>query len=106
MDVGLGSMGFPMASNLRKKISKDSILYVNDVDTAAMDRFIKENSSYGPIKALTSAKEIADHAVFEQAWLKLISEHYFLHRSKRGSCEKCVSGRENGNHRRETRVGK
>ena len=56
-------MGFPMASNLRKKIPKESTLYVNDVDTAAVDRFVKEHTSYGPVKVLSSAKEITEHSV-------------------------------------------
>jgi hypothetical protein len=76
-------MGFPMATNLRKKISKESVLYVNDVDTTAVDRFIKENGSYGPIKELKSAKEIAEHAVLQTYVLKLISGYNFLHRSER-----------------------
>jgi 3-hydroxyisobutyrate/3-hydroxypropionate dehydrogenase len=62
-DLGLGSMGFPMAANLRKKISKESVLYVNDVDTSAVDRFVKELSSYGPIKVCSTAKEITEKSV-------------------------------------------
>jgi 3-hydroxyisobutyrate/3-hydroxypropionate dehydrogenase len=56
-------MGFPMASNLRKKIPKESTLYVNDVDAAAVDRFVKEHTSYGPVKVLATAKEITEHSV-------------------------------------------
>jgi hypothetical protein len=52
-----------MASNLRKKIPKESTLYVNDVDTAAVDRFVQEHTSYGPVKALPSAKAITEHSV-------------------------------------------
>jgi len=56
-------MGFPMASNLRKKIPKESTIYVNDVDQAAVERFVKELSEYGPVKALSTAKDITEHSV-------------------------------------------
>lgn len=56
-------MGFPMASNLRRKIPKESTLYVNDVDTAAVERFVKELSSVGPVKVLNTAKEITENSV-------------------------------------------
>ena len=52
-----------MASNLRRKIPKESTLYVNDVDTAAVERFVKELSSVGPVKVLNTAKEITEHSV-------------------------------------------
>ena len=56
-------MGFPMAANLRKKIPKESALYVNDVDTGAVERFVKEYSSYGPVEILGTAKEITEKSV-------------------------------------------
>lgn len=52
-----------MAMNLRKKIPRESILWVNDVDEAAADRFIQEHSHMGPIKFVKTAKEIAENAV-------------------------------------------
>jgi 3-hydroxyisobutyrate/3-hydroxypropionate dehydrogenase len=56
-------MGFPMASNLRKKIPKESVLYVNDVNKAAVERFVKELGEIGPVKALETAKEIIEASV-------------------------------------------
>jgi 3-hydroxyisobutyrate/3-hydroxypropionate dehydrogenase len=56
-------MGFPMASNLRKKIPKESTLYINDIDTTAVEQFLKEHDSYGPVKVFNSAKEITEHSV-------------------------------------------
>jgi hypothetical protein len=56
-------MGYPMASNLRKKIPKESALYVNDVNQAAVQQFIAEHSAYGPVKPLRTAKEITEHSV-------------------------------------------
>jgi 3-hydroxyisobutyrate/3-hydroxypropionate dehydrogenase len=61
-------MGFPMASNLRKKIPKESTLYINDVDAAAVDRFVKEHTSYGPVKILANAKEITEHSVIASSF--------------------------------------
>lgn len=62
-------MGFPMASNLRKKIPKESALYVHDIDTAAVERFVKEHDSYGPVRVLNSAKEITEHSVSRTLFL-------------------------------------
>jgi 3-hydroxyisobutyrate dehydrogenase len=56
-------MGFPMASNLRKKIPRESTLYVNDIDQAAVERFVLEHESYGPVKVLPNAKAITEHSV-------------------------------------------
>jgi hypothetical protein len=56
-------MGFPMAANLRKKIPKESALYINDVDANSVERFVKEYSSYGPVEILGTAKEVAEKAV-------------------------------------------
>lgn len=55
-------MGYPMASNLRKKIPKGSTLYINDVNTAVVEKFVSEHSSYGPVKIVSSAKEITEKA--------------------------------------------
>jgi len=69
-------MGFPMASNLRKKIPKESTLYVNDVDQSAVQRFVQEHESYGPVKVLSSAKEITEHSVITLTfWHSLIGCH-------------------------------
>lgn len=78
-------MGFPMASNLRKKLPKESTLYINDVDTAAVDRFVQEHTSYGPVKALSSAKAITEHSVISPLTL-LIAGHYFYDCAKGVPC--------------------
>jgi len=59
-------MGFPMASNLRKNIPKECTLYVNDVDSMTVERFVKEHASYGPVKLLRTAKEITENSVFDK----------------------------------------
>jgi 3-hydroxyisobutyrate/3-hydroxypropionate dehydrogenase len=56
-------MGFPMAANLRKKIPKESALYINDVDASSVERFVKEYSSYGPVEILGTAKEVTEKSV-------------------------------------------
>jgi 3-hydroxyisobutyrate/3-hydroxypropionate dehydrogenase len=84
-------MGFPMASNLRKKIPKESTLYVNDVDTAAVDRFVKEHSSYGPVKVLSSAKEITEHSVPIVPPSLLIQGYHLHHRTQGIPRQECLS---------------
>jgi len=57
--VGLGAMGFGMASNIRQKIPSSSILYVYDVYTPTCDKFVSELSKFGPIEIAKSVKDAA-----------------------------------------------
>lgn len=52
-------MGYGMASSMRKKHSKESTFFINDVNRSQCDRFIKEFGQYGPIEMVASAKEAA-----------------------------------------------
>lgn len=60
--IGVGVMGYAMASNIRKKMSPKAVLYVNDVNLPVCEKFTQEFASYGPIKVASSAKEAATHA--------------------------------------------
>jgi 3-hydroxyisobutyrate dehydrogenase len=55
-------MGYAMASNIRKKLPADSILYINDVNAAACERFKAEYSSHGPIEIISTAREAAQNS--------------------------------------------
>lgn len=55
-------MGYAMASNVRKKMPGSSTLYVNDINTAACERFKTEYGSYGPIAIVSTAREAAETA--------------------------------------------
>lgn len=55
-------MGYGMASNIRKKISKESTLFVNDINFGACEKFQKEYSSFGPIEIVQTAREAAENA--------------------------------------------
>lgn len=57
-------MGYAMASNVRKKMPASSILYINDINQAACQRFKDEFASLGPIEIVASAREAADDAKF------------------------------------------
>lgn len=52
-------MGYGMATNVRKKLSKQATLFINDINQSACDKFVEENSSYGPIEVVSTAKEVA-----------------------------------------------
>ena len=54
--------GYGMATNLRKKMSNKSTLFINDVNKSACEKFVKENNSYGPIKIVDTAKDVASKA--------------------------------------------
>jgi 3-hydroxyisobutyrate/3-hydroxypropionate dehydrogenase len=55
-------MGYAMASNIRKKASSDSVLYVNDINSSACERFKAEYSSYGPIEIVSTAREASENS--------------------------------------------
>lgn len=88
-------MGFPMATNLRRKIPKESVLYVNDVDKAAVERFVKEMGEVGPVKALDTAKEITEASV-KTVITPSDAGCHLLDRTERLSCKGCLPRR---NHR-------
>lgn len=55
-------MGYGMATNVRKKLSKDSTMFVNDVNLEACERFVNELKSHGPIEIVKTAREAASKA--------------------------------------------
>lgn len=56
-------MGYGMARNVRQKIPKSSTFYVFDLNKAALERFVEESKNDGPVKVVSSAKEVVDNAV-------------------------------------------
>lgn len=52
-----------MAMNIRKKIPSDSVLYINDVNSAACNKFVAEFGSFGNVKIVDSAREVAENAL-------------------------------------------
>jgi 3-hydroxyisobutyrate dehydrogenase-like beta-hydroxyacid dehydrogenase len=55
-------MGYAMAANIRKKISSESTLYINDINAAACEHFKAEYSSFGCIEIVATAREAAENA--------------------------------------------
>lgn len=55
-------MGYGMATNIRKKLSRNATMFVQDVNGAACERFVNETSEYGPVEVLKTAKEAASAA--------------------------------------------
>lgn len=55
-------MGYGMATNVRKKMSPKSTIYINDVNVDACERFVRELQSHGPVEIVSSAKEAATRA--------------------------------------------
>ena len=52
-------MGFPMAKNLRRKMSKSATMFIHDVNSDACDRFKRETTEFGPVEILRTAKDVA-----------------------------------------------
>ncbi|KAF2815576.1 putative 3-hydroxyisobutyrate dehydrogenase [Mytilinidion resinicola] len=61
--IGLGAMGYPMAKNIRTKMSRQSNLWVYDVQREVCERFAQEFKDSGPISIANSAKEVAQNAL-------------------------------------------
>ncbi|PPQ97591.1 hypothetical protein CVT26_002319 [Gymnopilus dilepis] len=66
--IGLGAMGLPMALQLRKKIPHDRTLFIYDVDSRALERFLADAASQNGegirerIVVVQNAREIAENA--------------------------------------------
>ncbi|KAL3485133.1 NAD binding domain of 6-phosphogluconate dehydrogenase-domain-containing protein [Aspergillus germanicus] len=60
--IGLGVMGYGMASNIRQKMPPCSTLYIHDCDRLVCEIFIAEFSRFGSIKIVGSAKEAAQNS--------------------------------------------
>ncbi|GAB7359193.1 hypothetical protein MBLNU230_g5260t1 [Neophaeotheca triangularis] len=56
--VGLGTMGFPMAMNLLKKLDPSTQFHVHDVSQESVDNFVLEDPSR--VYACASSKDVAD----------------------------------------------
>lgn len=61
--IGLGSMGYPMCSNLHSKISTDSGLYICDVNKSVLQRFRAETHGIASVIVLDTPKEVAERSV-------------------------------------------
>ncbi|ENH72166.1 3-hydroxyisobutyrate dehydrogenase [Fusarium oxysporum f. sp. cubense race 1] len=60
--IGLGIIGYGIASNLRKKIPASSTLQVLDLDQAIIQRLINDFGSYGKIEVASSPKDLVNKA--------------------------------------------
>lgn len=65
--IGLGAMGYPMASQLISKSPKGSILHVYDVSENALQSFLNSHNK-GSIVLCGSPREISTKAVC-RTWL-------------------------------------
>jgi 3-hydroxyisobutyrate dehydrogenase-like beta-hydroxyacid dehydrogenase len=59
---GLGAMGYAMAMNIRKKMARESTLYIYDINVSACERFKAQYGALGPIETVATAREAAENA--------------------------------------------
>ncbi|GAW00523.1 3-hydroxyisobutyrate dehydrogenase [Lentinula edodes] len=62
--VGLGAMGFPMASQLLQKLPPSCELFVYDIDSVVLRKFIQANADHPAITMVSSPKEAAEYSDF------------------------------------------
>lgn len=60
--IGLGVMGYPMASNLRSKVGKDTTMVIYDTNRETLDRFNQEMSVHGPVTIVKDSFEAIKRA--------------------------------------------
>jgi len=58
--IGIGVMGYGMATNLRAKIPKSSKFVLCEINESQRDKFIKENQG---VEVAKTPKELAEKAV-------------------------------------------
>ncbi|KAM5354816.1 hypothetical protein ACJ41O_001462 [Fusarium nematophilum] len=61
--IGLGAMGYGMASNVRKKMPKENALYIFDVDLAVCQKFKDELGGHGKIEIVANARDTAQDSI-------------------------------------------
>ena len=57
-------MGYGMATNIRRKVASDVVMYVYDLSAQLCERFENEMQTYGPIKVVESPREAAENASY------------------------------------------
>ncbi|CAK1366423.1 3-hydroxyisobutyrate dehydrogenase, mitochondrial [Cercospora beticola] len=60
--IGLGVIGHGIASNLRKKLPRDTAFHMFDVNKAVCDRFVQEYTQYGSVNICRSVKDLASQS--------------------------------------------
>ncbi|KAL2832187.1 NAD binding domain of 6-phosphogluconate dehydrogenase-domain-containing protein, partial [Aspergillus pseudoustus] len=60
--IGLGRMGYRMAANLRRALPASTTLYVNDLNSAACEKFKREVGEHGPVEIAPTAMDAASNA--------------------------------------------
>lgn len=66
-------MGYPMASQLRQKLSAGSELWVFDVNEEATERFVSENEGSMRVSIAQNAREVAENSVRMNAVFKIVT---------------------------------
>ena len=61
--IGLGLMGFPMATNLLKRMDPETKFYVYDVVQESLDKFVDLDEAKGRVEVCESSKDVADKSV-------------------------------------------
>ena len=56
-------MGYGMASNVRKSMPHECVLYIFDVNTSVCQKFKQDFGSYGDIEIVQEAKNTAENSV-------------------------------------------
>ncbi len=60
--VGIGVMGYGMATNLRAKIPKSANFVLCEINEARQTQFVEESSGNGPVEIVSSPREVAERA--------------------------------------------
>ncbi|PFH53732.1 hypothetical protein AMATHDRAFT_136762 [Amanita thiersii Skay4041] len=72
--IGLGAMGFPMATRLRRGLPKSSILYIYDIDEDVLRKFVHESEQVGYNESIIIAKNAREVAELSDVILTIVPE--------------------------------
>src|SRR5579859_7136680 len=59
--VGLGNMGYPMCTHIRAKIPGSAPLYIFDLNTKVLEKFVETNKGKGEIIIAKSPRDVVEH---------------------------------------------
>lgn len=69
--IGIGNMGYGMATNVRKKMPTSAVLSIYDVNLGACQRFVDELNGFGPVEIASSPRTLADRSMIVLSMLPM-----------------------------------
>lgn len=66
--IGVGTMGWGMAMNLRQKTPKDAKMVICEISESRRNQFIQEVQGKGAVTVANTPREVAEQSVSRSRW--------------------------------------